>query len=240
MSIALFVMFQDHAQPGLRLTAREKEAVLDIVRRTPHLARGLVFTPEDVGGLYFDDGPSPQLALELYFDDVADLERAAAPDGHLQALAAPATLPSLAGAAVVQQPMLARSFPVPDPRFRTPAGEAHCSYLVHYPGEAEDFNAWLYYYVTHHPQVMARFPGIRQIEICSRIDACSFLPWPRVDHMQRNKVVFDSGAALAAAMKSPVMQEMRADFHKFPPFTGNNIHYPMATLEVVPAGDRGR
>ena len=43
---------------------------------------------------------------------------------------------------------------------------------------------------------MARFPGIRQIEICTRIDWCGFLPWRRVDHMQRNKVVFDSAAAL--------------------------------------------
>jgi hypothetical protein len=30
------------------------------------------------------------------------------------------------------------------------------------------------------------------------------------------------------------MQEMRADFHKFPPFTGGNVHVPMATLEIRP------
>ena len=57
-------------------------------------------------------------------------------------------------------------------------------------------------------------------------------PGRGVDHMQRNKVVFDDGAALKAAMNSSVMQDMRADFHTLPPFTGGNRHYPMRTVAV--------
>jgi hypothetical protein len=234
MTIAYFLTFHDKAQPALRLSDAEHRRVLDIVATTPRLARGLVLTPEPISGLYFDDGAPPQLAFELYFADIADLEAALAPAGHLRALAAPGALPSLKNAAVTQQAMLARAFPVPDPRFRTAPGKKFCSYMVHYPGAAEDLNAWLAYYIEHHPVVMERFPGIREIEICTRIDWCGFLPWPRVDYMQRNKVVFDDGPALAAALKSPVMQEMRADFHKFPPFTGGNVHFPMATVEIRP------
>ena len=81
-----------------------------------------------------------------------------------------------------------------------------------------------------------RFPGIREIEVCTRVDWCGFLPWRRVDYMQRNKVVFDSPAALTAALNSPVREEMRADFKLFPPFSGENAHFPVATREIRPNG----
>jgi hypothetical protein len=79
---------------------------------------------------------------------------------------------------------------------------------------------------------MARFPGIRQVEIYTRIDWRGSLPWPRVEHMQRNKVVFDSPAALTAALNSPARHEMRAAFARFPAFTGPVTHFPMATMIV--------
>ena len=99
-----------------------------------------------------------------------------------------------------------------------PAAEPACTYLVAYTGRAEDLNAWLAYYIAHHPPIMRRFPGIRGIEICTRLDWCSFLPCRRVEYMQRNKNVLDSPEALNAAINSPVRHEMRADFHKFPAF----------------------
>ena len=227
MSFAYFLSFHDAAK-GARVSAADRERVAALVKGTPGLARGLLFLPERTRDPYNDDGASPALALELYFADIAALEAALAPTGHLQAL--PGALPSLAGIAATQQAMLARAFPVPDGRFRTPPGDLPCTYLVHYPGRAEDLNAWLAYYIAHHPALMARFPGIREIEICTRIDWCGFLPYPRVEHMQRNKVVFDSAAALTAALNSPVREEMRADFKQFPPFSGGAAHFAMATI----------
>lgn len=232
MSFAFFLKFHDRNAPNLRLEWAEYARVVDIVTNTPRLRRGLIFTPETTSDPYAQDGPSPQLALELYFDRIDELEAAVARNGHLQLLAAPTALPSLRKADVEQQAMVARPFPVPDPAFRTPADALPCTYLVHYPGEAEDMNVWNDYYLAHHPGVMARFPGIREIEVCTRMDWCGFLPWPRVDYMQRNKVVFDDAAALTAALNSPVREEMRADYKQFPPFQGDNRHYPMATLEV--------
>ncbi len=54
-----------------------------------------------------------------------------------------------------------------------------------------------------------------------------------VAHMQRNKVVFAHAQALSAALLSPVIHEMRADFHRFPPFSGGNVHYPMSTHAAI-------
>ena len=88
--------------------------------------------------------------------------------------------------------------------------------MVAYEGAADDLHAWHAHYIANHPPIMARFPGIRQIEICTRIDWVGFLPWPRVDHMQRNKVVFDSTAALTDALNSPARHEMRDDLQAIP------------------------
>ena len=128
--------------------------------------------------------------------------------------------------------MLTRSFPVPDPQVRAPPRGLACSYLVHYPGEAEDINAWLMHYVKHHPPLMARFPGVREIEIYSRVDWCGGLPWPREVAMQRNRLMFDTPEALSAGLSSPALVEMRKDRGKFPPFTGGAVHYPLLTQTI--------
>ena len=196
--------------------------------------RRLIYTPSSTSDPYLDDGPPPPLGLQLYFHDIEALESAMAADGYLHGLAAQGALPSLDGAGVTQQAMLVRRYPVPDATFRTPPSELPCTYLVAYQGAAEDLVAWLTHYIADHPPIMARFPGIRQIEIYTRIDWCGCLPWPRVEHMQRNKVVFDSQAALTAALNSPARHEMRGSFARFPPFTGPITHFPMATLTVEP------
>ena len=205
-----------------------------VLAATPGAVRGLICTPAETHDPYLDDGRPPALAVQLYFADIAALEAALAPGGHLQALAAPAALASLQGAAVMQQAMVARAFPVPDAG--APA-EVRCAYLVSYEGAAEDLNAWTAHYVASHTRVMARFPGIREIEVCTRLDWCGFLPWPRADAMLRNKVVFDDPAALTAALNSPVRHEMREDYRRFPLFSGAVTHFPMRAREVV-AGAR--
>jgi uncharacterized protein (TIGR02118 family) len=129
--------------------------------------------------------------------------------------------------------MVARWFPTPDPVFRTPAGELPCSDFIHYPGKAADLNAWLRFYFESHVPLMVRLPGIRAVELFTRLDYVSAMPFPRVDYMQRNKVVFDNVAACSAALQSPMRAEMRADFLRFPKFTDGNRHNPMATRFVV-------
>lgn len=209
---------------------RVSDAVLaqftKVLQGVAGVKRALVFTPEKTSDPFLKDESPPPLAAELYFDDIASLERAAARDGALQALARSDVLP------VTQQAMLVRRFPVPD----AGVGSAtRCTYLVGYEGPAEDLNAWLAHYIDNHPPIMARLPGIREIEVCTRLDWYGFLPWPRDRCMLRNKVVFDSPAALTEALRSAARHELRADYAKFPPFSGKVVHYPMATLDIGPA-----
>lgn len=235
MRFAYFLSFFDRNDPGREVDRATLDRVGDIVRSTPKLKRGLVFHADQSAGQHSpaDDAP-PQLALQLYFDEIAHLESAVARDGHLQQLALPQTLPDLAAAEAEQQAMIVRRFAVPEPVRDQPVSDPFCTYLVHYPGPAEDLNAWLDHYVREHPPIMAKFPKVREAEVYSRMDWLGFLPWPRVDYMQRNKVVFDSAEDLVAALNSPVREEMRADFVAFPSFSGGNAHYPLTTQEFLP------
>jgi hypothetical protein len=225
MKIAYFLTYHDEAEPGRRASDAGLEQFKQILAGIRGVSRALVFTPEKTSDPYLKDEASPQLAAELYFDDIAPLERAAARGGALQPLA-----DLLPRAHVTQQAMLARSFPVPEPRFQ--GSGPPCTNLVGYEGPAEDLNAWLAHYIDNHPPLMARMPGIRELEVCTRIDWCTFLPWRRDPCMQRNKVVFDGVQALAEAIRSPIRREMREDYNRFPPFSGKVFHYPMATLEI--------
>ncbi|MCG6876754.1 MAG: hypothetical protein LJE97_16830 [Betaproteobacteria bacterium] len=230
-----YSLFYDHAgDTTLQLSDADRSRFVEIVRATPGLRKALIYTPERATDPHLDDGPPPPLAAQLYFADIDALEDAVARDGHLQALAVHGMLPSLAGARITQQAMLNRTFAVPDPVFRTAPGELPCSYLVTYPGPAEDLNEWLAFYLAHHPAIMAKLPAIRELEVLTRIDWCGFLPWPRANAMLRNRVAFDSPGALTAALASSVRHELRADYKLFPPFRGGNTHHPMATLVVTP------
>lgn len=216
-----------------RASAGDVARAVELVRAVQRLAKGIVYTPEVAPDPFVDYPPPPQLALQLYFEEIDALEAAIGPRGALQALALPDALPSVDKSGAEQQAMLVRALPIPDPVFRTPPGDLPCSDVIHYPGQAEDLNAWLEFYLESHAPLIARLPGIRTAEIYTRLDHVSALPWPRVDYIQRNKVVFDDAAALAAALRSPLRAEMRKDFLRFPAFTDGNRHNPMATHFVV-------
>ena len=230
MRFVHFLNFTGGSEPS----EAELAALTGVLGATPGLAKALLHTPATTHDPYLNDGRPPSLVVQSYFDDLQALEAAFAKTGPLQALAEPSLLPTQRAAAVTQEAMAARHFPVPDATFGTPPGTPHCTYLVAYVGPAEDLNSWLSHYIGHHPPIMAKFPGIRQIEISSRIDWCGALPFPHFAHMQRNKVVFDSPAALTAALNSPARHALRADFHKFPAYQGGNTHFPMLTRVVSP------
>ncbi len=234
MTIAFYLFFHDRANKDRRIAPADLDRFIAIAGSTPKLSRLHAYTPSHARDPYTNDPAPPMLAAQLYFDDLPELEAALAPDGHLQALARPGTLPSLDGAQVEQQAMLSRRFAVPDPTFHNAPGTYPCTFLVEYPGAAEDLNAWLWHYIVHHPPLMVQLPKVRDVEICTRVDWCGFLPWPRVDRMQRNKVVFDSQADLQASLESPVRHAMRRDFESFPKFTGGNMHYPLDTRIIRP------
>ncbi|WP_342713846.1 ethyl tert-butyl ether degradation protein EthD [Paraburkholderia lycopersici] len=128
-----------------------------------------------------------------------------------------------------QQTMAVRTFAPPQPA-AVHNGMERCSYMVGYEGPADDFNAWLTHYLTHHPPLMLQLPALRELEIYTHVESRSALPFARAALMQRNKVVFDDPDALARALASAARDAMRRDFQALPPYSGATPHYPMRSI----------
>lgn len=135
--------------------------------------------------------------------------------------------------------------PVPSPR---EDGAAPLSLVVHYYGPVDDAASFAVHYVAHHPPILARLPGVR--EVLCYVPVGPALPgWPADPTVIRNEVRFDSMDALLQALASPVLAELRADSQAFPPF-GRSTHYPMTRHAVTddrppapsrsPGADAGR
>ena len=182
---------------------------------SPGAARALLHVPDQVRDPFLDDGKAPMRIVQVYFDSLAALEAAAE-----------------IGDATDAEAMHVHRFAVPEPWER--ALRRYCTYLVGYEGPADDEAAWLTYYLEHHPPLMAKLPGIRELEIYTPLEWRCPSHLRRVRHLQQNKVAFDSPAALAAALDSPVRREMRADFARFPPYRGRVTHYAMSSEVLAP------
>ncbi len=230
MQLCLFLTFR--MRESQAVPAEEIAKLEALLPHVPHLQKALLHTPVQAKDPYADDGAPPQLALQLYFGDVTGLEAALRHGGKLEYLRSHQEFPRLGDAAVLHQAMLVRAFPLHDPNLQNATGFPYCTYLVSYEGAADDLNAWLAHYLERHTVHMAHFPGIRELEVYTRLDWVSDATWPRVDFMQRNKVAFDSPEALTEALHSPVRHEMRADYEAFPKFTGPTHHFAMLTRAV--------
>lgn len=225
----LFVCWRDNAQYA---ATDDLAKVRNMTQGVAGLTRALAFVPTAVASdqPYAADGRGPALTLELRFTDALALEAAASADGLLANLIADC----LAGSDVDAQAFLARDFETPDPEFRLAPGGHPCTFLVEYPGTCADPAAWVEHYDAHHPPIMIRFPEIREVATFRPAPEIALgLPCLRARSMQRNKVVFDSGEALAAALASSVLNEMRADSAKFMQVTERPTHFPNATLTLV-------
>jgi uncharacterized protein (TIGR02118 family) len=191
------------------------DGIPPLISGVPGLEKVHIYTPGRAHDPFLHDGSPPSLALQLYFGQLSALESAVA-----------GPLSPVKGICEVQA-MLVRPFAVAEPR-----EDPLCTYLVAYEGKAEDENAWHAYYLAHHPPLMAKLPGIRELEIYTPVQWVCPQGWRRSQCMQRNKVAFDSAEALTAALNSPVRKEMRADYAKLPAFSGRVTHYPMATSVI--------
>ena len=235
MSLVHFVYIQSN-DANTFLSAKIVAQIRQIVIATPGLSRGLFYLPAQAQDYYTDDGPSPRLALQLYYNNLEMLEKTICAKGHLQMLTDSELWTELPGLRITHQVMYARDYTLPSTANLAETDEPLCSYLVHYPGKADDLNNWLNYYLDHHPQILRTFPGLREIEVYTRVGWRDALPWESVNYMQRNRLIFDNATALEAALNSPIRHKSRADFEKLPPFTGSNIHFPMLTedLDLLP------
>jgi hypothetical protein len=233
MSISWFCQWQASGNDTLPLSPSDLDTLVSLLSKCPGMGKGYIMTPTSAYDPYYTDmSGSPSLVLQFEFSEILALEQCLTRNGYLAPLVRGDILPGLANAVVSHQGFLGRQYPVPDPVLASADGRA-LTYLVEYPGSAVDENAWHAFYVSHHPKIMAKFPGIRYIEIFTPTVVICELPLFTRSAMQCNKTVFDSTGAMNAAMLSPVRDEMRRDFVNFPPFEGGNTHYPFRTT-IVP------
>ena len=181
----------------------------------PGLEAALLHTAAQAHDPFLNDGAPPPVVLQLYFASLTELERAAAQAPWPQSV-------------VSYEAMLVRRYSASHSK----KDEPWCTYLVRYEGPAEDPPAWLAHYLAHHPALMLRLPGIRELEIYTAIDWIGAMPGKRVRSLQRNKVAFDNAEALNAALDSPERRAMRADYAQLPPFSGRVLHFPMQTRRM--------
>ena len=229
MSFCLFVSYASGADPAARISPEDRARLVERLRACRGFERIHIYTPAAAHDPFLNDGAPPRLVLQFYFARISDLELATARTGPLQVLAS--DFPSLNGAPITHEAMVVRRFAVPDP---VVLREPWCTYLVSYEGPAEDPPTWHEHYFAHHVPLMAKLTGIRELEVYTGLDCAHLLPGKRVRHLQRNKVAFDSPAALNASLQSALRAEMRADYERFPSFTGTVTHYPMATVALRP------
>jgi hypothetical protein len=228
MSTCIFLSI--YPRQGENIGEAEKTKLDALLRAIPKLDKALIHTATAFDDTIFKDGKPPELVLQLYFATLLDLEAVLADGGHLNVLTSRSEFPTITDAEVNQQAMMVRPFPLPEPQ--TVLDNPYCTFLVSYEGEAEDLNAWLGHYLATHSTYLAKLPGIRELEVYTRLDWVSARAYPRVNFMQRNKVAFDSPEALTAALRSQIRNELRDDYQKFPPFTGPVNHFAMATRMV--------
>lgn len=233
MAISWFCQWEAKDGDSSDLDEHDHRGLLALLRGCPHLVEAQVMTPVQAHDPHYaaELHKTPKLVIQLEFAQIADLEANLRPHGYLQTLAHPETLQSLAGTIATHQAMLTRRYPVAEPHPAVPP-HGFLSYMVEYEGPAKDENAWHLFYVEGHPPLLAKFPGIRKIEIYTPATLISALPFAQRRAMQRNKTVFDSADAMNAAMASPVRAALRKDFHKFPEFSGGTDHYPFATVTI--------
>jgi uncharacterized protein (TIGR02118 family) len=181
---------------------------LFLEKETALAGKGRIYTASKASDPFLDDGAAPALVAQLYFDSLGSVDDFVRQNAGIKCAA---------------QAMAVRTFAVPEP------GVGKCTYLVAYEGPAEDEHAWHAHYLANHPPLMAKLPGLRELEVYTRVDWVAPPAWKRLDCMQRNKVSFDSPEALIAALNSPVRHEMRADYARLPKFGGKVTHFAMNT-----------
>lgn len=232
MTISLFASGTCHGRPWQPLDAGAVRELGDALLDIPALRGGHLYEPAQAQ-TYHRDGPPPALALRLDFEDLPALEQELLHGGRLHSLARSPLWQALELDEVQHQVMLRRSFLAAAPGS---IGAGAAAYLVHYPGHARDFNAWLRYYLAHHPQIMRTYPGVRAVDVFTRLDWCDDMPWTRVAYMQRNSLCFDSTAALVDGICSPVRERMRADHDRFPVYEGGSRHWAMRVSRQLERG----
>ena len=106
------------------------------------------------------------------------------------------------------------------------------SYFVRYDIEVTDRDAFAAHYRSHHVPILARWPGIERVVLHTPLDWHDPFPVNRGRAVLLAELQFASREAREAALRSAERAEARADFKRFPAFSGTVTHQAMQSHEA--------
>jgi len=226
MTIAYFLVYSGPAEAGDAVRAWIKGAPAALFKSAAGLETLDIYEPEkSVSDPYLHDGPPPLVQLQAGFATKEALLALLASPAYRGTVVAPSPAPPDKVTAV-HDAMEQHFYPVAGETKPGPL-KAPISYVVRYQRPADNEKEFGDFYTSHHPQIQARFPGIRSIMCYLPLQWSDPTPITQASYLLGNEVVFDSLEALNASLNSPVRHELREDFKRFPKFSGKNTHYPM-------------
>ena len=105
--------------------------------------------------------------------------------------------------------------------------KAKISYVVRYSQPILDEKKFVKFYLTHHPQVLAHMPAIRNILCYVPLNWDDPLDLPNSNYIVGNEVVFDSLKDLKMALKSNARKRAREDMMANPVRPGPVTHFTL-------------
>jgi len=199
------------------------------LQRADASSRIEAFTPLGVDDPYLGNETGKLLIVQATFVSRDTLEQALSDTGVSTALA---SMPSHANVRVTDETFTVHACPLMDGS--TPPRRAPVSFVVRYYRPIDREREFTEYYIAHHPPIMARFPGIRNIYCYLPVE------WKRAGTIAPaecflgNEIVFDSIDQLASALNSDVRHDLREDYRHFLPHEGDVTHFAMSRRVLFP------
>jgi len=229
MTIAVFVTIWSAGMSSAELNTRILDAPLALLKTERNVNAVEIYTPESGDVPRMDESPVPTIIVQIDLDDADAAKTLVQSDKFQQvfmdknAYPAPVEKINLEITEAVHFPL--PSIAAPPPR------TAPLSFVVRYYGPVRNAAEFVEFYTGHHPPILGKFPGIRNV-LC-------YLPldWRATGEVADdrliigNEVVFDDLNALNRALASDVLAEAQADGRHFQAF-GESTHHALHRVRV--------
>ena len=189
-----------------------------------------LFSAEKAHDPHLDDGAGSLLMVQTDLESKTQLEKLLASSGWLAGFASHSD--QVPPGCQVFQGVYETVDQVVNGQTEVQPRQAPLSYVVRYYRPAEDEKVFTDFYISHHPQILADLPKIRNVYCYLPLAFDNPTSVEVEDCMLGNEVVFDSLDDLNASLKSDVRHRLREDYMQFPKFSGPNSHYAMLRQRV--------
>jgi len=217
MTIAYFLDIKTTAENGPALQKNFRSVIVPDLLKEQGVQSVHLYIPHESARPLDPEEDAPELTLQI---DVADLDALTSLFGEKS----PENwFPAPDGSRITQD--------IFEPIHYTVEGDdapvqrtAPLSFNVRYYRPVDDEQGFSEHYLAHHPQILARLPGVRNVLCYVPIQNVDIGGFPDSDTILGNEVAMDSWEALETAIESPVRQELREDMEALPCPPGPNIH----------------